>query len=148
MSLSNGFMMYSLVPARSAREIWFIGRAEHHHRLVAAGQPVQIAEEFVAVHDGHIPVEQHRIRQAVPTGLQRLRAVFGFDNLEIQPFQDAPCDLPHHTRIINDQTCLHWAALFVENGNARCGKGSGRGTSLSLKGLPGNPLTAWDSPSR
>jgi len=38
--------------------------AEHHLALVAAGQATQIAQEFIAVHHRHVPVEQDRIGQA------------------------------------------------------------------------------------
>src|SRR5262245_28835468 len=62
--------------------------AEHHLGLVAAGHAAQVAEELVAVHDRHVPVEQHGIGQPALAGFQRLLAVLGFDNLEIQAFQD------------------------------------------------------------
>ena len=68
------------------------GGAEHHLGLVAAGHAAQIAEELVAVHDRHVPVEQDRVGQSALADFQRLLAVLGFDDLEIQAFQDTPCD--------------------------------------------------------
>ncbi|MDE2065271.1 MAG: chemotaxis protein CheW, partial [Bradyrhizobium sp.] len=48
-------------------------------RLVAAGHAAQIAEEFVAIHDRHVPVEQNGFGQAAFADLQRLLAIFSFD---------------------------------------------------------------------
>ena len=79
--------------ARDVRDV-VLGGAEHHLGLVAAGHAAQIAEELVAVHDRHVPVEQDRVGQSALADFQRLLAVLGFDDLEIEAFQDAPCDFP------------------------------------------------------
>ena len=95
MSLSNGFMMYSLAPACSARAICATSFSVVQNTTfgcVAAGHAAQIAEEFVAVHHRHVPVEQDRLGQSALADFQRLLAVLGFDDLEIQSFQDAPRD--------------------------------------------------------
>jgi hypothetical protein len=94
MSLSNGFMMYSLAPASSARDMVHavFGGAEHHLGRIAAGHAAQIAEEFVTVHHRHVPVEQDRLGQSALADLERLLAVLGFDDLEIHLFQNPPCD--------------------------------------------------------
>src|ERR1700758_4887800 len=77
--------------ARNVSDIVLRG-AEHHLGLVAAWHAAEIAEELVAVHDGHVPVQQDGFRQSALADLKRLLAVFGFDDLEIQAFQDTPCD--------------------------------------------------------
>src|SRR6185312_7677178 len=53
------------------------------------------------------PVEQHRFRHRALAGLKRLLAVFRLDDLEIQAFQDAPCNLSNDTRVIDNKTCSH-----------------------------------------
>jgi len=52
-----------------------------------------VAEELVAIDYGHVPVEQDRFRQSMPAGLERLLAVLGFEDMEVQPFQNPPCHL-------------------------------------------------------
>ena len=78
-SRSNGFMMYSLAPARMARRCGHVvlGGAEHHLRLVAAGR-CATPQELEAVHHRHVPVEQDRVGHRLVAGLERLLAVFGF----------------------------------------------------------------------
>src|SRR5215472_11878942 len=66
-----------------------LGGAEHHFRSVAAGQPAKRTQKLVAVHLRHVPVEQDRFRQLSPASFERLLAVFGLDDLEIESFQDA-----------------------------------------------------------
>ena len=94
MSLSNGFMMYSSAPACSARNVRDVvfGGAEHDLGRIAAGHTAQIAEEFVTVHDGHVPVEQDRVGHGALAHFERLLAVLGFGDLEMHFFQDAACD--------------------------------------------------------
>src|SRR5665811_1441277 len=77
--------------------------------ICAAGHAAQIAEEFKAIHDGHVPVEQDRIGQSALADFQRLLAVLGFDDLEIHLFQDAPCDFANDARVIDHQTCSHFS---------------------------------------
>ena len=69
--------------ARDMRDIVF-GSAEHHLGLVAARHMAQIAEEFIAIHDRHVPVEQDRLGQSALADFQRLLAVLGFDDVEIE----------------------------------------------------------------
>src|SRR3954462_4919156 len=57
-----------------------LGGAEHHLGGVAAGHTAQIAEEFVTVHDRHVPVEQNSFRHGALAGVERLLAIFGFDD--------------------------------------------------------------------
>ena len=115
MSLSNGFMMYSLAPACSARAMCATSFSVVQNTTlgcVAAGHAAQIAEELVAVHDRHVPVEQDRIGQAALADFERLLAVLGLDDLEIQAFQDAPCDLSDDAGVIDDKTCSHFSLCF------------------------------------
>jgi len=90
----------------NVRDVVF-GGAEHDLGLVAAGHAAEIAKEFIAVHDRHVPVEQDGFGQSAPADLECLFAVFGFDNLEIQSFQYAPCNFSDDAGVINDQTCFH-----------------------------------------
>src|SRR5437773_6097839 len=46
---------------------------------------------------------------------QCLLAVFGLDDLEIQPFQDPPCDFSDDARVIDNQTCLHFQPLLLSS---------------------------------
>src|SRR5882757_5485435 len=78
--------------ARDMGDVVF-GGAEHHLGLVAAGHAAQIAEELVAVHHRHVPVEQDRFRHRALADFERLFAVFGFDDLEVETFQDAARNL-------------------------------------------------------
>src|ERR1700691_1234897 len=86
-------------------------RAEHHLGLVAAGHATKISEEFVAVHDRHVPVQKDGFGQSALADLERLLAVFSLHDLEIQTFQNAPCDLSDDARVIPDQTCFHCCCL-------------------------------------
>src|SRR5467141_4324301 len=90
--LHDVFVGAGMKRARDVRDIVFSG-AEHHLGLVAAGHAAQIAKEFIAVHHRHVPVEQDRLRQSALANLKRLLAVLGLDDLEIQTYQNAPCDL-------------------------------------------------------
>src|SRR5882724_548244 len=67
------------------------GGAEHHLGRIATGHAAQIAEELIAVHHWHVPIEQNRLGQGALANLERLLAVLGLDDLEIQAFQNAPC---------------------------------------------------------
>ncbi len=91
-SLSNGFMMYSLAPAwRRARDMRdvVLGSAEHHLGPVAAGKPTQRFEELVAVHLRHVPIEQDRVRQTAMACAERLLAILGFRDREFHALQNA-----------------------------------------------------------
>src|SRR5579863_3674711 len=57
-------------------------RAEHHLGLVAARHAAEIAEELVAVHDRHVPVQQDRLWQRALADLKCFLAVFGFYDLK------------------------------------------------------------------
>ena len=57
--------------------------AEHHLRLITAGHPAQVAKELVTVHDRHVPVQQHGIRQFALAGVKRLLAVLRLDDIEM-----------------------------------------------------------------
>src|SRR5262249_46063080 len=61
-----------------------LGGAEHHFRPVAVGQPAQHAQELVAVHLRHVPVEQHGVGHLTAAGVERLLAVLGFNDLELE----------------------------------------------------------------
>src|SRR5258708_12800003 len=84
-----------------------LGGAEYDLGLIAAGHAAQMAKEFKTVHDRHVPVEQDRIGQSALAGFQRLLAVLGFDDLEIQAFQDAPCNFSADAPVIYHKTYLH-----------------------------------------
>src|ERR1700722_13984360 len=93
-------------------------RAEHHLGLVAAGHAAEIAEEFVAVHDRHVPVQKNGFGQSALADLECFFAVFSFHDLEIKAFQNAPCDFSDDARVIDDQTCFHFVALVPEPGTS------------------------------
>src|SRR5450631_82449 len=97
--------------AGDVRDVVF-GGAEHHLGCIATGHAAQIAEEFIAVHDRHVPVEQDGIRQSALADFQRLLAVLGLDDLEVQAFQDPPCDLPNDAGVIDNKTCSHFSLYF------------------------------------
>src|SRR5689334_19040707 len=90
--LHDVFVGAGVKGARDVRDIVF-RRAENHLGLVATGHPAEIAKEFIAIHDRHVPIEQDGFGQSALADLKRLLAVLGFDNLEIKAFQDTPCDL-------------------------------------------------------
>src|ERR1700722_20223555 len=96
--------------ARNVGHIVF-RRAEHYLGLVAAGHAAEIAEEFVAVHDGHIPVQKDGFGQSALADLERLLAVFSFHDLEIEAFQNSPCVLSDDAGVIHDQTRFHCSCL-------------------------------------
>src|SRR5712671_1025567 len=91
-----------------------LGGAEHHLRSVAAGKPTQRPQELVAIHLRHVPIEQHRVRQLALTRSQRLLAVLGLGDLELESFEDAPRHLADHARVVDDQTGLHRTTSSVE----------------------------------
>src|SRR5712675_2322772 len=90
--LHDVFVGASMKRARDVRDVVFSG-AEHHLGLVSAGHAAQIAEEFIAVHHGHVPVEQDRLGHGTLADFERFRAVLGFHDLEIKTFQDTACNL-------------------------------------------------------
>ena len=47
-----------------------------------------------------------------PAGLERLLAVLGFDDLEFEPFENAPRHLADDAGVVNDQTGFHRTASF------------------------------------
>src|SRR5690242_18284497 len=91
------------------RDIVF-GGAEHHFRTVASRQPTKRAQEVVAVHLRHIPIEQNSLRQLLPARFERLLAVLCFQDLEIEPFQNSPRHLSNDAGVVNDQTRFHRTA--------------------------------------
>src|ERR1700722_16694299 len=111
--LHDVFVGAGVKRTRDVRDVVF-GGAEHHLGRVAAGHAAQIAEELVAVHDRHVPVEQDGVGQSALADFQRLLAVLGFDDLEIQSFQDPSCDLSNDAGVIDDQTCSHFSLCFFQ----------------------------------
>ena len=112
-SLSNGFMMYSLAPACSARAIWATSFSVVQNTTFGASPPgnsPQRAQELVAVHLRHVPVEQDRLRQLAPAGVERLLAVLGLHDLEFEPFENSPRHLADDAGVVNDQTGFHCTA--------------------------------------
>ena len=93
--------------AGNVRDI-VLGSAEHDLGPVAVGQPAQPAQELVAVHLRHVPVEQDGVRHLALAALERLLAVLGLGDLEIEALQNAPGDLPDDAEIVNDQTAFSW----------------------------------------
>src|SRR5262245_18038970 len=77
----------------------------------------QHAQELVAVHLRHVPVEQHRVGHLRTAGVERLLAVLGLDALDIHSFEDPPCHLSNDARIINHQADLH-DTLVLSTGSA------------------------------
>src|SRR5450631_916241 len=88
--LHDIFVGAGIKRARDMVDSVFSG-AEYHLGLITAGQATQVAQEFIAVHHRHVPVEQDRLGQSALADLKRLLAVLGLDDLEIQAFQNAPC---------------------------------------------------------
>src|SRR5450432_650885 len=111
--LHDVFVGAGVKRARDMRDI-VLGGAEHHLGLVAAGHAAQIAEELIAVHHRHVPVEQNRIGQSALADFQGFLTVLGFDNLEVEPFQDTPCDLANDAGVIDYKTCSHFSLYFLQ----------------------------------
>src|SRR6266404_2165962 len=81
--LHDVFVGAGMKCARDVGDI-VLGGAEHDLGRIAAGHAAQIAEEFIPVHDRHVPVEQDGVGQSALADFQRLLAVLGLDDLEIQ----------------------------------------------------------------
>src|SRR5262245_4143833 len=75
--------------ARDMRHV-VLGGAEHDLGPIAVGHPPQRAQEFVAVHLRHVPVEQDGIGHLAAAGLDRLLTVFRFDDFELETFENPP----------------------------------------------------------
>src|SRR5438105_3472056 len=112
--LHDVFVGPGMKRARDVGDIVF-GGAEHHLGRIATGHAAEIAQEFVSIHDRHIPIEQDGVGQAALADFQRLLAVLGFDDLEIKALQDSPRDLPYDTRVIDNQTCSHLSLCFLQS---------------------------------
>ena len=56
----------------------------------AVGHAAQVLEEAVAVHHGHVPVEQDHIRHLGPARQKSRLAVLGFCDPEIEALDDLP----------------------------------------------------------
>ena len=93
--------------ARDVRNVVF-GSAEHYPRRVTTGHAAQMAKEVIAVHHGHVPVEQHRFRHGPFADDQGVHTVFGLDDLKIESFQNTARDLSHDAGIIDNETGLHF----------------------------------------
>src|SRR5579864_9021928 len=90
--LHDVFVGASVKRARNVGDVVF-GGAEHHLGLITTRHAAKVAEKFIAVHDRHIPIQQDSLRQPAPADFERFLAVFRFHDLEIQTFEDPPCDL-------------------------------------------------------
>ena len=73
--------------ARDVSDIVF-GGTEHHFRPVAVRHPAQRAQELVAIHSWHVPVEQDGIGHAGAAHFQRLLTILGLVDLEFEPLED------------------------------------------------------------
>src|SRR5262249_2435664 len=113
-----------------------LGCAEHHLRTIAIRQPAQHAQELVAVHFRHVPVEQHGVRHLTAADIEGLLAVLGFHDLEVEAFENSASDFADHARIINHQPTLTVNPLAA--GAPRCT--SSFGPPPALRGRP-----AWRS---
>ena len=97
MSLSNSFMMYSLAPACSARGYdpcrsrWCRTPPWARRRRASARWP-----RTQAVHHRHVPVEQDGFGHGALARVERLRAIFGLDDVEAHLFQNTARDFPNH----------------------------------------------------
>jgi hypothetical protein len=56
---------------------------------------------------------QSSFGQSALADLQRFLAVLGFDDLEIQAFQDAPCNFSDDARVIDNKTRFHFNFLSI-----------------------------------
>src|SRR6478672_5744405 len=74
--LHDVFVGAGMQRARNVRDVVF-GGAEHDLGRIATGHAAQVAEELVAVHDRHVPVEQNRFGHGALANLKRLLAVLG-----------------------------------------------------------------------
>ena len=112
MSRSKGFMMYSSAPARIAFAIWAMSFSvvqKTTFGFLAAGQAAQLAKELETVHDRHVPVEEHGVGHRFRAEVERLLAVLGLGDPEVEPFEDAARDLADHAGVVDDETVLHGA---------------------------------------
>src|SRR4051812_36886453 len=136
--------------------------AKHHLRPVAIGEPPQPAQELIAVHLRHVPVEQHGFWHLRAADFERLLAVLSLDDLKLQPFEDAPGHFADDARVINDQTGLHLEPHFprvtrtqldpttkpsrsVHAAAARAPISSTRSTSSTTKSFPWSRCTPADT---
>ena len=94
-----------------------LGGAEHHLGDVAAGQAPQRFEELVAVHHRHVPIEQHGVGQLALAMRQRLLAVLGLGDLELQPLENATSDLPKVVFCTTENDVVHIARALHAGAN-------------------------------
>src|SRR6266508_1113081 len=139
-----------------------LGRAEHHLRPISIRQPAQHPEELVAVHLRHVPVEQNGLRHLSPADVERLLAVLGFENLELEPFENSPRHLSDDARIVNNQTGLHHNLARFRAGRTRSAlstlhftlrtrratASSTRSTSRMTRSFPSSRCTPADTRAR
>ena len=84
-----------------------LGRAEHDDHAVAAVALTQLAQEIDAVHDGHVPVEQHDVRHGPEAVVQRFLAIHRFFGLKVELFENPSGHHSDDFRVINNETGLH-----------------------------------------
>ena len=109
-SLSNGFMMYSLAPALMASWMCAISFSVVQKTTFGASPPLtgpERPQKFDAVHDRHIPIEQDDLRHTGLTRLQRLLTIGGLGNIEIEFLENFPGDHTNDLGIIDNQAGFH-----------------------------------------
>ena len=123
MSPSNGFMMYSLAPASSAR-----GCAPDRSRPCRTPPPARRRPARRSFLRNSMPFitgmfQSSRIASGIAarTG-QRLHAVGGLGDLVADVLEDPPRHLADHPTVIDDKTGLHFSLCFfgIPRGHFHC----------------------------
>src|SRR5581483_2131242 len=102
-----------------------LGGAENDDRSIAPRRTAKLAQELDAVHDRHVPVEQHDVRHFLEASIDGELAVGRLFNDELKVLEDAACDLAHDARIIDDETGFHPHSLLRRPRAASGGLGTG-----------------------
>src|SRR5205085_5226252 len=98
--------------ARDMREV-VLGGAEDDLRLVAVRHGAERAQEFIAVHNRHVPIQENRLGHLLGAGFERLPAVGRFHDGKTKAFENSSGHLPDHARIVDYKTTLHgWDLLL------------------------------------
>jgi len=82
-------------------------RAENNDRNVPARHPAQQAKEFHAVHDRHIPVQQHDIRHFFLAGFEGFFTVFSLLATKAYGVKYLPGYFAYDPAVVNKKTCFH-----------------------------------------
>src|ERR1700730_7200850 len=109
--LHDVFVGAGMHRTRDMREVVF-GGAEDDLRLVAVRHGAERAQEFVAVHDRHVPIEENRFGHLLGARFERLTAVGRFHDGKAKSFEDSPSHLSDYARIVDYKTTFHCRGLL------------------------------------